>query len=49
MERGFEEAIERVRRGDEWARIAPQRVVRSNLSQPQVEIARQVLRETEAI
>ena len=48
-ERGFEEAVALARQGDEWGRIAMQRVVRNNLSPPQVEIARAVLRELDAV
>ena len=48
-ERGFEEAVALARKGDEWGRIALQRVVRNNLNPPQVEIARAVLDELDAV
>ena len=47
-ERGFEEAVALAWKGDEWGRIALQRVVRNNLNPPQVEIARAVLKELDA-
>ncbi len=48
-ERGFEEAVDLARKGDQWGRIALQRVVRNNLSPPQVEIAHAVLRELDGV